>query len=239
MKVTKLGKKKKRFDFGGDEEESSSPYKDSGVAKWAETDSSRFQRLSKQAKAMGQRAPEFWVKDGESRLVRFVDSDAVVSFECYRFKYNGRWSRFTRPRPGKPDLFASKLGLRPQRVFVFRLIDIDGYTDRRGKKMTNLPRFFVVSNRLYDQLQMLASEVGEDLNEFNIKVSRTGQGRDTTYLFIPKQGSPMTSQMKKAISAFPKWQDVYKPLTTDQQRSLVGNVVGSEDDDDEEVDKPY
>jgi hypothetical protein len=237
MKVTKTGKKK-RFDLGVDDEDSrSSPYKEPGVAKWAETDSSRFKKLSKQAKVLGQRAPEFWVRDGESRLTRFVDDDAIVSFEAYRFKHNGRWSRFTRPRPGKPDLFASKLGLKPSRCFVFRLIDIDGYKDRQGKQHTNLARFFVVSNRLYDQIQLVVQETGEDLNEFNIKISRTGQGRDTSYMLFAKQASPLTPQMKKVIANFPKWEDVYKPMTTDQQQAIIMNVSGNGDEDSEN--NPY
>lgn len=223
MKLIKFKKKKK-----------ASLYDDESIASWADTDRSRYRALAKAAKIAGRRAPEFWVKDGDSRLIRFLDEDAVVSFQCYRFQLNGKWVRFTKPVDGKPDLFASRLGLRAGRVFVYRIIDIEGYVNKRGKKITNQPKFLVASNRMYEQTRMLAKESEVELNEQNIKVSRSGGGQDTTYMFVLKPKSKLTPEMKKAAANFPKWKDYFRPPTTSEQKTIVASYApGSEDDDDE------
>jgi hypothetical protein len=230
MKVEKL-KKKKRVDL----------YSEEGIASWADTDRSRYRALAKAAKIAGIRAPEFWVRDGESRLIRFLDEDAVVSFLCYKMKLNGRWVRYTKPVDGKPDLFASKLGLRPGRVFVYRIIDIQGYVNKRGKKITNQGKFLVASNKMYEQTRLVARESELDLNEQNIKMSRSGSGPDTTHVFILKPVSPLTPEMKKAAASFPKWKDYFKPPTTSEQKSIIASYAPGGDDDDDEgkTNNPY
>lgn len=207
-------------------------YDNEGIASWADTDRTRFKLLAKQAKVMGRRAPEFWVNDGESRLIRFLDDDAVVSFLAYRMKLRGKWTRYTKPTDGKPDLFASKLGLKPGRVFVFRMIDIEGYEDKKGKRYTNQGRFLVASNKMYEQLKMLARESEISLNDQNIKMSRSGSGQTTTYMFVPKPPSSLTPEMKKAAANFPKWKDYFQPPTTSEQKSIVSIVGSSTDDED-------
>lgn len=213
------------------EEEGSSLYGRGGTASWAETDSSKFSSLAKQSMMESRRAPEFWVNDGESRLIRFVDQDAVVSFRAYRLKVGGRWRRFVAPAEGEPDLFASQLDMRPQQVFVFRVIDIEGYTNKKGKRFANQPRFLVAPTRMYDQIRMVAREFGEPLNSFNIKMSRSGQGTNTTYMFMPKPG-PMTTEMKKALATFPKWKEYYAPTSLAIQKQVVsGHSTDDEDND--------
>lgn len=206
------------------------------VASWADTNPSNFASLAKQAKQSGQRAPEFWVSNGESRLVRFLDHDATVSFKVYRLKVNGRWQKYVQPKPGKQNYFESALGLRPQQQFVFRVIDIEGYTNKRtGKKLSNLPRFYVVGARVYEQIRMLCKENSDSgpLNSYNIRVGRSGEGTETTYTFIPKSPTPLDPMMKKAIGTFPHWTEFYKPTSESQQQTVmaqVGNAPAEDED---------
>lgn len=192
-----------------------------GVASWAVTDPSKFRRIAKEAKFQGQRPPEFWVKDGERRGVLFVDEDAVACFQMYRVPVgNNKYDSFVQPPEGEPDLFANVLDLRPQRQFLFRVIDLDGYTDKKGKQVKNVPRFYRVGARQYEQLMLTVSETGIKLNKQIIRVCRTGGGTNTVYTFIPRPGGH-TNETRKVLEKFPKWQEHYRPLSQAEQRRIV------------------
>lgn len=211
----------------------------SNVADWACTDASKFKRLSKDAKTEGKRAPELWIPDGESRLVRYVDDEPIASFKRYSFKHNGKWRQFVAPPEGKTDLFATQLGLKAQRVFLFRVIDINGYKDKKkGKTYRNLARFQVASTRAFDQISMMSEENSDAgaLNEYNVKISRSGTGTNTTYLYMPRQVEKLTPEMKKAIDTFPKFTDYYKPLSRQQQEAIVASHGGGNNSDDDDND---
>jgi hypothetical protein len=209
---------------------------DSEGPSWAETDATKFKRLSKEAKTAGRRAPEIWIGENQSKTIRLVDEKPIAAFKVYKKRINGKWQTFVAPAPGKPDLFASALGLKASQIFLWRAIDIDGYKNKEGKVFTNQPRFYPTSTRTFDQLQMLSEENSDagKINEYNIKISRTGTGTNTTYMFMPKPPSPLTPEMKKAAAAFPKWAEYYRPYSTAQQESLVLSLGGSVGNDDNE-----
>ena len=236
MKVIKVTKKKK-VDT---DNEGSSFYKSekesSSVAGWAVTDPSQYKALSKMAKMQSRRAPELWVPADTHRVVRFVDTEPVVGFEAYNLKVSGKWRTFIKPAEGKTDVFANSLGLKPQRKFVWRVIDVDGYTDKKGKSMKNVPRFYVTGARNYDQIMMLADESESDaggLNEFDVKIIRAGSGTNTTYSYMPRRPTPLTPEMKKAIAKFPKWEEYYRPPSKSEQMALLGSLGRSDDSSDD------
>lgn len=245
MKLNKPFKKKVR----NDDDEESSLYSgkknrseeggESLVADWAVTDSTKFKRMSKDAKMEGKRAPELWIPDGKSRLVRYIDEEPIVAMRIYRVKVKGKWRMYVAPAPGKTDLFASVLELRSSTAFLYRVIDINGYTDKKGKEHKNLPRFQIASTRAFDQITMMAEENSDAgaLNDYNVKISRTGTGTSTTYMYMPRPASPMTPEMKKAAAQFPKFTDYYRPLNRAQQEALIvslGKSIDEDDGDDEE-----
>jgi hypothetical protein len=193
------------------------------VADWAVTDSSKFTALAKQAKFAGKKAPELWIPDGQSRLVRYLDDAPVVSIRMYSVPRGaGKFQSYVAPAPGKPDLFASVLELRPATVFIWRVLDVEGYTDKQTNKvMRNLPRFHVTKTRMFEQLQQVRKETEMALNSFNIKIARAGSGQNTTYSMFPKPPSELTPEMRKAAATFPKWTDYYRPLSTQEQEALI------------------
>lgn len=211
--------------------ESGSP----AIADWAVTDDSKFSRLSKEAKIESRRAPELWIPDGQERLVRYIDDKPAASFKVYNIQHNGKWRSFVAPAEGKPDLFASVLGLKASRVFLWRVIDINGYKDKQGKEHKNQPRFHVTKTKLFDQLQAIIKESETPLNEFNIKITRTGTQTNTTYSFFPKAPSAMTPEMLKVAANFPKFTDYYRPPSLSQQEAFViarGKSLPSTDSED-------
>jgi len=203
----------------------------SGVASWAITDPSKFKQVAVQAKSDGLRAPEFWLKDGDRKQIRFLDKDAVASFRVYNQKVGGKWHKFVAPPEGETDLFASALGLRSQPMFVFRIIDIEGYTPTKGKNagkpVKNAPRFYVVGARVYEQIRAMVEVTGQDLNDGNVVACRSGTGTNTAYTFIPRPGI-LSPAMKEVRLKFPKWQEFYKPVTLKQQREAVALLGGGD-----------
>ena len=245
MKLNKPFKKKVRLD----DEEDSPMYKNkereqrsdsSGapqVADWAMTGGTNWKRLSKESKIEGRRAPELWVPDGQSRLVRFIDDEPIASFKVYKMKHNGKWRTFVAPASGQTDLFATAMSLRATRVFLFRVIDINGYKDKEGKEHKNQGRFLVASNRIFDTIQMMAednSDAGK-LSEYNVKIRRSGTGTNTTYNYMPRPASPMSPEMTKAAANFPKFTDYYRPPSKAAQEAIATSHGASiKDDQDDE-----
>ena len=216
--------------------EKSEPEKSSSIADWACTDSSKFKKLSKEAKIEGRRAPEVWVPEGQKRLVRFIEDEPIVSFKVYKMKHNGKWRMFVKPADGMTDLFATAMGLRATRVFLFRVVDINGYKDKQGKEHRNQPRFLVASSKVFDNIQMMAEENSDagSLSEYNVSISRMGSGTSTTYQYMPKPPTPMTPEMKKAAANFPRFTDFYKPASRSQQEAIAvshGKSVDEDEDD--------
>lgn len=235
LKFGSLKKKKKKsslYNSVSDNEPSSSS--SSGGGDWAVTDPRKFRELAQQAQTENRRAPEVWVRDGSSVLLRFLDEGPLACISVYKFRVNGRWAKFTKPADGDPDLFATSLGLRPSKIFIYRAIDISGYTNKQGKKLRNIPRFYVATVRQYEQLQQLSKEVELPLNKFDIKISRSGSGTNTTYLFIPKPPTVMAVEQKKAAAAFPDFHAYYAPIPLSQQKSIVASVGASTDPQEDE-----
>lgn len=229
----KVIKKKKTSLYSGREREESSE-RSGGVASWAITDRSQFSSLAKASAAEGQRAPELWVQDGERRPVHFIDTDAIASFMVYNIKAGNRYTKYIAPPEGETDLFASTLHLRPQRMFLFRCIDIDGYVPKKGPKkgmkQTDLPRFYLIGSRQYDQIKQITDVSGQALNDGILMICRSGSGTNTVYSYIPRPHT-LTGKQRQAIAKFPKWKEYYKPATVAQQRAAVAAAGGGESDD--------
>jgi hypothetical protein len=208
--------------------EASSPLYGGNTPDWLITDpNEQREALNKQKsfRGGGNRPPELWFREDESKLLRFRYSDAPAIIWAYSAKLrNGRFDRYTAPGKGKPDLFRDELGLKPSFKAIYEVIDINGYKDKKGKRLTNLPRFWVVSHKVHEQLQHIAQKMG-GLDRMNIEVTRTGAGNQTTYTFLPESKSPMTDEMKKAEKLTPKIATFYKPMTESEQRAVLPSII--------------
>lgn len=178
------------------------------------------------------RAPEFWLADGDRKTIRFVDDDAIAAVRMYNVMSRGRPNKYVAPPEGEVDLFASELGLRAGRYFIFRIIDVDGYVSKKGpnagKRVKNTPKFYVVGSRIYEQIRLQCIDTtGEPLNSGNVIACRAGEGQGTVYTFIPRPGAK-TPEIKAAIMKFPKWTDFYRPPSESQQRTIVAQQGGGD-----------
>lgn len=180
------------------------------------------QRLLSDAK----RPPEMWVKEGEDKLVRFVNEGPIACLYVYSVRIDGRWKSITCPEEGQIDLFKSELGLRPSFKAIYEVVDIHGYVDKEQKKHKNVRRFYVGSSRVYEALEKLREKKGP-LNRYNVEISRTGTGTQTSYTFLPDSPTPMTSEMKAGEALAPKFASYYAPPTAAEQRVLVRAIASA------------
>ena len=176
------------------------------------------------------RPPEFWLKDGEERPVRFRSSQPIAMLWRYSLRVNGNWASYTAPAEGEEDLFRDELGLRPALKAIYELIDIKGYTDKKGKKFKNVPRFYATNTRTHQQLQKFNAKRGP-ITKYDIEISRTGTGTQTLYSMMPGEISPMSYEAKTAPSLAADFAKYYAPLTEAEQRALIKQRTSRDTED--------
>lgn len=232
----KLGikKKKQAAKSGGLYEDTAADQGEEGgsaSAGWMTTDHAEMAAAAEAAKLQSSRnrPPELYIRDGESVLLRFRTSKPIASFRQYSAMMQGKWRPFTAPAPGSVDRYA-EAGLRSKQVYVYEVVDINGFTDRTGKKHTFIPRFFVVGTRLYEQLQALQEEVGMPLSKYDIKIKRSGQKTNTTYMLFAQQPSPAHPKVLEAERLKDKVEQYYAPLSAKQQAAVLSQVTSPDDE---------
>lgn len=166
-------------------------------------------------------APEFWLRSGEEKTIRFRRSEPIGSFAVYRLKVRGRFLRITAPPAGERDLFRES-GKRASFVALYEVIDIDGYVEKKtGKKVRNVPRFLAANQRLYEQLEAIRAKKGT-LAKFNLSIQKTGEGVNTSYVLIPGDNEPLDG-IEKIPTIANDVSKYYAPPTLEEQRGLLGS----------------
>jgi hypothetical protein len=168
------------------------------------------------------RPPEFYIKDGEDRRIQFRDDKPAAGIWQYSARFNGRWQRFTMPPNGETDRFKDA-GLRPQLRAVYEIIDIDGYTDKAGKKHKNMARFFLVSSRLDKQIRHLSRKLGGLVGR-TFSISRIGSGKDTVYQITPEERKQLPDAVRKLPRLSKEIVRFYAPPDAKKQRLIIGTL---------------
>jgi hypothetical protein len=239
----KIGKKKKFTSplvrrLSGEDQDDGAVGKKYGWMQTSEEAQSRALKESTQ-RSMRNRPPEVWLKDGEEKTLRFRGAGALATFARYRLQLDGKWRAFTKPADGDTDLFQSELGLNDSFCALFEVVDISGYRDKDGKRHRYIPRFYVVGARQYEQLRLIQRKRGGRLDKFDIVVSRSGSGTQTSYAFIPEMDSPSDPKVKAAASLKEDVNKYYAPPTESEQRAIVNKLrrrSGHSDESDGEDD---
>lgn len=205
------------------------------VASWATTNVQAFRALASQDGG-GKRVPEFWMPATGKATLSILDEDAVVSYLAYRVNEGGRrFNWYVAPPPGKPDLFADELGLRPSRRFVFRVIHHEGYTNRKNETIRDIPRFWVLGGRLYSQVKVAEEASQDTLLNLSLWVVRKGTGAQTAYSMVPIPRKAIPSKSLQEANKLLQWQRWYKPLDLAQQRTLLRTVATAEPMEEEDA----
>lgn len=186
-----------------------------------EEDQQDMQHRKKAEQQANRRAPEFFLFDGDSKTIRIVQFLGAV--ERYSVRISGKWRQVTAPAYGEPDLFRDKLGVSPSARYIYEVIDIDGYTDKQGKEHSELRRFWVVPQKIHDNLEAIRQKRG-DLDTYDLDISRSGTGQHTTYQLMPDMPSKFKKSWSAQDSIAEQLEDFYSPPSEDEQRQLLGMV---------------
>lgn len=169
-------------------------------------------------RTMSIRAPEFFLKEGGTARVYFRQSSPIAGFYAYNVQgTGGRWNKLIVNRDN--DVLAEHMDRGASLYFVWELIDLTGYIDKKQKAVKDIPRFFVVSGKVNDQLSGMAASLIADgekpLHKRPCKVIKTGSGKDSTYSFIPLESKPLTDEQLRIPRLKPE--DYYKALSRKEQ----------------------
>lgn len=187
----------------------------SALSKWFKTGYDEVQKYSeeldrKQAEAKSRRnfVPSLILKDGESTVIRFVTDEPVTFREHYLPNAQGR--KFYTCLEGVEENgevvecpFCSS-GNKPSFRGAYLIIDrgTDTWVDKDGKQQTaqNQIKIFKQGIKVLKVLDKIRSK--RELTEWDIEISRTGSGTDTSYNFIPEESYSLTDKEKEQIQEF-------------------------------------
>jgi len=133
-------------------------------------------------KEKGKFQPRFWLKEGEKRMIVFLESEPLCFYEHHLYA-NGSWGNyFTCLRQGCP---LCKIGNKPYYVGMITIQDLTPYTDKNGvEHATGSKRIFAAKSRtlkwLRDQQEKRGSLKGLKYEAYRAdeKTARVGGSFD-------------------------------------------------------------
>lgn len=221
MKLLNLGKKKSLYA-----KQSNNDSDGVSTGAWLVTDPTEIKQRAAAAQISSSgRPPEFYLREDEEKTIRCLCSDPIAQFRQYNIRVGGKHTTVTAP-PADDDLFAEQ-GHKSRMVFVYIVVDYEGYADKQQKAHKNLVRYWVVGQRVYQQISKIREKYGK-LTEMDITVSRAGSGTNTVYSVIPSPPGPMPSKAKAAANDMkPKLlaelEKHYQPPSLKAQRGLLSS----------------
>jgi len=174
--------------------------------------------------------PEFWVKDGGTSVVRFREDDPIVGMYMYSYHNGKRWAKCTQPTDTSEDRFAAD-GRRAAYYLVYELLDRTGYTNKEGKKVSNIPRYWFVSDKIHKQLQHIRDKKGS-LTKFDIEVHREGGNRPVYTFMLDDALGKLPSTAKNLPSLKGDLKKYYTPPTVEEQRRMLHTSEEAEQSED-------
>ena len=187
-------------------------------ATWWTTGAKKAQEARKKMQSMYR--PEFWMKDGETANIIFLDAEPFNIYQ-HQVKIRGRIKKYTCLGPGGRCPLCQVSD--PRFLSVYRIIDMRTYESKDGKKHTNTEKYYEAGARVAPQLERL-NDKGK-LHLKMLEITRTGATTDTVYSFI-YEGKPTIAVPQSKL----KFQVDYKPKT-EEELITVASVLGGDEDD--------
>lgn len=225
-KPTSLSKLSGKVSFNGDAPaaEGSAANSNGWLTKGSENIAAQVEKIKLSSNRKF--APEVYIKEGTSKILRFRSDEPIGTLRRYQIKVNGRWTSVTAPAEGQPDPL-KEAGLKPSLKALYEVIDVDGYVDKKGKQHQMEARFFLANLKVHDQLEAIRKKKGS-LTKFNIDVARSGTGTSTTYTLLPEDPAPLAGadrvpSIRKDVPTY------YAPPQFAELRALANGFEPSED----------
>lgn len=166
----------------------------------------------------GRGVGRFFIKDGESRKIQFIETDPFCIYE-HTLQVDGKWKSITCLQGSGEECPICEDGNTARFVGKFTVIDFSEEKEQWRIKV------YTQGIRVLKQLERLAKKE-KGLNGYVFEVSRTGGGVDTAYNFDTVEERELTSEEKKKAQDFSK---SVKPLNRKQVLNLLGESVDDED----------
>lgn len=182
---------------------------------------------------------EFWLKDGESAMVRFLSDEPELVFYRHTVRGGKGYQSYT-CASGDPDKdAASKVcpicnaDIAPRGLkMAYWVVDRRKWQDKKGKSHRNELRLLVLAQRYFPLLDEIAQRKG--LKKRDILIKRTGSGQNTMYNFIPEDRSPMSNDDMEAADKKVDLKDALKPLSKEKLAAVAARFGDTSCEDYEE-----
>jgi len=195
---------------------------------------------NQQAAQSSGNVPRLFIKDGQTKLVRFRDNTQITGIYYHSLKIEGRWRYFVcsegteipEDRPVNCAFCAAGIG-RSVRA-VYEVIDREEWTDKQGVTHSHTPRLFEVTQKLHANIQHIAKK--GMLTDRDVEITRNGV-QQAQYIVLPDPEP--TPEVPSGVDVPPRLRDklaeFYTPLTKAEQQAAIaqsgvnGNVAEQED----------
>lgn len=127
---------------------------------------------------------DFFIKSGTSHTIRFLTKDPVTYYR-HTIKYGDKFKSFY--CTGNKSCPLCKRG--EKKIFVGAFLIYERQFSDNDREYRSAVKIYVAGSRVLDTLRDLPENIEiADITQSDIKVSRTGQGKTTSYQFFPKAG---------------------------------------------------
>lgn len=187
-----------------------------GMSKWFKQGYEAVEDYSEELEAKRENAknftpfvPNLMLRDGESKVIRFITQEPLTFKEHYLPTAKG--SKFRTCLEGTVDLDGNRVqcpfcsaGNKPSFRGAFVVIDRteDSWVNKDGEtvKATNQVKIFKQGIKVLKVLNKM-HEKGR-LDGWDIEISRTGGGTDTQYNFIPEEQFELSAEDAEKVALF-------------------------------------
>lgn len=195
-----------------------------------------FDAAEEQAASSGNFTRDFFLKDGETAVIRILRAEPDEPFNIRSHFVNNRWVTCPQGIDGE-DCPVCESGKKATNQFVFNVIDTRDFVDKNGKSHKDEVKLWRVGIKLLKLLKRRAANYGP-LNTYDIEVTRLGSGTNTTY-DIDVLTKSIGSEINLTAEQVPfVLEDVLAPKS---RAELIGVMSGAaaENSDDESDDMPW
>lgn len=163
---------------------------------------------------------EFWLKDGESATIQFLEGEPYC-YDAHNVKdRKGNWTVVPCQLNNSRHCALCADGIKQTWRAAFVILDYRGSWDKDKKKFRNdepVVKIWRMGTTIAQQIKQMMDKKGRDLTDMVLEVTRSGSGKDSSYNF--EQAFDDDDRRLKPIKwdkEFPSSESLCQPPTEDE-----------------------
>ena len=163
---------------------------------------------------------DFWLKSGETAVIQFLENEPYC-FDAHQVRdRNGKWTVVPCQLNSQRHCTLCSDGVKRTWKAAFMILDYRGSWDKDANEFKwdkPVVRIWKVGSQIAQQIKAYIDRKGKDLTSFVFEVTRSGEGKDSSYNFGPafdKDDNPM--RPVKYNEEYPTAESLCQPPTDDQ-----------------------